>query len=98
MNPFLLNRASRPQVLLGDEQADLPLVHERRPAVERGHADMGDHLREGRVLIRGHDNQHGGCLAVIRQLHHLVLEALGRAGLAWGGRTTVTTYGQTRLL
>ena len=52
---------------------DLPLVHERCPALDRGRADVGDHLREGRVLLRGQDDQHGGCVAVIGQLHHLVL-------------------------
>ena len=66
---------------------DLPLVHEWCPAVDRGHTDVEDHLREGRVLLRGQDDQHGGCVAVIRQLHHLVFQALGRVGLAWGGTT-----------
>jgi len=93
MYHFLLNtKASRKWlVLLGDEQADLPLVHELGPALDCGRADVGDDLREGRVLLRGQHDQHGGRVAVIWQLHHLVLQALGRTGMAWGGRTPLRT-------
>lgn len=70
-------------VLLGDEQADFSHAHQRGPALHCGCADVWDDAGQRGFLFRGQNDQHADGFLVIRQLNHLIFQALRCAGHAW---------------
>jgi len=76
----------RVRVSPGDEQADLPHVHQLGPALHGSGADVRDEAGQRRAVLGGQDDQHADGVAVIRELDHLVLQALRGGGESWRRR------------